>query len=153
MLSFSKDPLLCRFYHPDLVLMGISILPFETCKRCKISLFSFCTKIQRVKPQLGTWAVWLAQCVCSWSRCTGCLFPPQSQLARPWSTSCAANNMQCRKIWYIKQLLYTNCIYRTCFCRRVNYSVWQYRLYKWKNVTFKISNIHLSVLLGNQSPR
>lgn len=76
MPSFSKDPLSCRFYHPDLVLVGISILPFETCERCKD--FTPLLLHKDPKSKSPAWDVacvpqpwWPALSVCSWSHCTG----------------------------------------------------------------------------------
>lgn len=58
MPSFSKDPLSYRFYHPDLVLVGISMLPFETCKRCK----DFTPLLLHKDPKSQT-PVWDVACV------------------------------------------------------------------------------------------
>lgn len=134
MPSFSKDPLSCRFYHLDLVLVGISMLPFETCKRCKD--FTPLLLHKDPKSKIQAWDVACPpqpQCVLLVTLHRLCLFPSQSHSwPIPGAPAVLPTTWSVGRFDILKQLLYTNSICRTCFCRRVNYPVWQYHLHKWK---------------------
>lgn len=154
MPSFSKDPLSCRFYHPDLVLVGISMLPFETCKQCKD--FTPLLLHKDPKSKNPAWDVACPPqplCVLLVTLHRLCLFPPQSH---SWPIPGAPAVLP--TTWSVGRFDILNSYFiQTPFAELVFAEEWiilfDNTIFTSGKKKFETSNIRLGVLLGNQSPR